>query len=73
MCFTIPWVIHVLIWLVVVCGFVAIVRFILPILLGWIGVAGDIVMKVLNILLAMFIIIVLLLFVLDLYQCAMRY
>jgi hypothetical protein len=35
MCFTIPWLLQALIWLVVVGGVVAVIMIILPIVLGW--------------------------------------
>ena len=37
MCFTIPWLLQALIWLVVVGGIVAVLMIILPIVLGWLG------------------------------------
>lgn len=57
-------------WLIVVCAIVGIVRVLLPYILSWLGIAGDVVMKVLNILLVAFVLIVLVYFVFDLLSCA---
>ena len=69
MCFTVGWLIQTLIWLVVVCAIIGIVRLVLPIILSWVGVAGGVVMQVLNIILIAFVIIVVLWFCYDLYLC----
>ncbi len=70
MCFSLAWLIQVLVWLVVICAVVAIFRLVLPIVLGWLGVAGGVVMQVLNIILIAFVIIVMLYFAYDLISCA---
>jgi hypothetical protein len=70
MCFSAAWFIGLLIWLIVICAVVAIGRIILPIVLGWLGVAGGVVMQVINIVLIAFVLIVLIYFVYDLLTCA---
>lgn len=69
MCFTVPWLAGMLIWLVVVCGFVAILMILLPIVLGWLGWAGGVAMQIIRIVVAVIVICALIYFLLDLYQC----
>jgi hypothetical protein len=70
MCFSAAWFVNLLIWLIIVCAIVAIGRVILPIVLGWLGVAGGIVMQVINIVLIAIVLIVLVWFAYDLMMCA---
>ncbi len=70
MCFSLMWLVQILIWIVVICAIIAIFRLVLPIVLSWLGVAGGVVMQVLNILLIAFVIIVMLYFAYDLITCA---
>jgi hypothetical protein len=70
MCFSVGWFVNLLIWLIVVCAVVAIFRLVLPLVLGWLGVAGTVVMQVLNIILIAFVLIVLVWFCYDLLTCA---
>lgn len=68
-CFTLGWLVSVLVWLVVVCAVVAIARLLLPYVLGWLGVAGDLVMRIINIILAAIVIIFVIYLVYDLVMC----
>jgi hypothetical protein len=68
-CFSVPWLGGVLIWLVVICGFVAIVMLILPIVLGWLGWAGDLAMRIIRIIVAVVVICALIWFLVQLYGC----
>jgi hypothetical protein len=70
MCFSAGWFVNLIVWLIVVCAIVAIGRLILPIVLGWLGVAGGIVMQVINIVLIAIVLIVLVWFTYDLLTCA---
>jgi hypothetical protein len=70
MCFDLVWFENFLIWLVVVCAIVAIFRLVLPTILSWLGVAGGLVMQVLNIILIAFVVIALIYLVFDLLSCA---
>jgi hypothetical protein len=45
-CFSAAWLVQFIVWLIVVCAIVAIGRRVLPIVLGWLGVAGEVVMQV---------------------------
>ncbi len=69
MCFSWAWLVQILVWLIVICGIVAIFRLVLPIVLGWLGVAGGVVMQVLNIILIMVVLIFLIYFCFDLLSC----
>jgi hypothetical protein len=69
MCFTVPWLASMLIWLVVVCGFVAILMILLPIVLGWLGWAGGVAMQIIRIVVAVIVICALIHFLVDLYEC----
>lgn len=70
MCFSLLWFVTLLVWIVVICGVIAIFRLVLPIVLGWLGIAGGIVMQVLNIILAVIVIVTLIWFAYDLLTCA---
>jgi hypothetical protein len=70
MCFSAAWFVSLLIWLIIVCAVVAIGRIVLPIVLGWLGVAGGVVMQVINVVLIAFVLIVLVWFAFDLLTCA---
>jgi hypothetical protein len=69
-CFSAAWFVNLLIWLIVICAVVAIFRLVLPIVLGWLGVAGGVVMQVLHIILIAFVLIVLVYFCYDILMCA---
>jgi hypothetical protein len=70
MCFSAAWFVNLLIWLIVVCAVIAIFRLVLPIVLSWLGVAGTLVMQILNIVLIAFVLIVLVWFAYDMLMCA---
>jgi uncharacterized membrane protein len=70
MCFSVAWLVQLLVWLVVVCGFVAIAMLLLPIVLGWLGWAGTVAMQVIRIIVAVVVIIFIIYFLYDLYVCA---
>jgi hypothetical protein len=70
MCFSAAWFVNLLVWLIVICAVVAIFRLVLPTVLGWLGVAGTLVMQVLNIILIAFVLIVLAWFCYDILTCA---
>lgn len=68
-CFSLAWVIQTLIWLVVIGAIVAIIRVVLPLILELFGFAGDIAMRVFNIILLAVVIIAVLYLCLDLLSC----
>jgi hypothetical protein len=51
MCFTLGFLEQLLVWLVIVCAIVAILRLLLPWVAGQLGAAGGIVLAVINIVL----------------------
>lgn len=69
MCFSLAWIVQTLVWLVVVCGFVAILMLLLPIVLGWLGWAGDLAMQVIRIIVAVIVIVFLIYFAYDMISC----
>lgn len=69
MCFSLGWLLSIIVWLVVFGALVAILRLILPLVLGWLGIAGDVVMRVINILLVAVAIIFLVYLLYDLLTC----
>jgi hypothetical protein len=70
MCFSAAWFVSLLVWLIVICAVLAIFRLVLPTVLGWLGVAGTLVMQVLNIILIAFVLIVLVCFCYDILVCS---
>lgn len=69
MCFSLGWLLSLVVWLVVLGAAVAILRLILPIVLGWLGVASDVVMRVIQIVLTAIAIIFVLYLLYDLLTC----
>jgi hypothetical protein len=70
MCFSLLWLFQILVWLVVVCGIIAILRIIVPWALEFLGTAIDgRVMRIINIIIAVVIIVALLWFIYDLISC----
>lgn len=49
MCFGLEWIEQLLVWVVVVCAIVAILRLLLPFILGQLGAGGGIIMQAINI------------------------
>lgn len=70
MCFSVLWLVHLLIELVIVAGIVAIALLLLPILFNWLGVAGNLVMQIIRIIVAVIVIIAIIWFCYDLWVCA---
>ena len=69
MCFSLPWVINLLISLVIVGAVVALVRLFLPYILGLFGVVSNLVMTAVNIIIGALVVIWILYFLLDLTTC----
>jgi hypothetical protein len=70
MCFSIPWIEHLLIMLVIIGACVAFVRLVLPNILGALGAAGGVVAGAINIILWAVVIIFVIILFFDLIQCA---
>lgn len=49
MCFSMQWIEQLLVWLVIVCAVVGILRLLLPFILNQLGVGGGIIMNAINI------------------------
>ena len=69
MCFGLEWIKELLIWLVIVCAVVAILRLFLPWILGQLGIAGGMIMAVINIFIWAVILIFVIYFVFALMEC----
>lgn len=67
-CFTLVWVLRVLIWLVVVAAVVAILRVVIPWALGVMGIPTPAI-QVMNIIMVAVVVIALLLFVIEILVC----
>lgn len=69
MCFSISWIEQLLVWLVIVCAIVAILKLLLPWLAGQLGGAGSVIMGAINIVLWAVIAIFVIYFCFALIQC----
>ena len=69
MCFTLGWLEHLLIWLVVVGAVVALVRLVLPLALGALGTAGGVIVQALNIVMWAIVAVAVIVIVFDLIAC----
>ncbi len=69
MCFSLLWLVELLVWLVVIGALVAIMRLLLPWALSFFGEVSAIVVQVIRIIIAAIIIIALIWFVYDLVTC----
>ncbi len=65
MCFSLGWFEQLLIWLVVVCGIIAILKLFLPLVLPSLGVGGAIVMQAINIVVWVVIVVYVIIFCFD--------
>ena len=69
MCFSLGWIEQVLIWLVIVCAIVAILKLLLPFVLSQLGVAGGVITGAINIVLWAVIAIFTIYFCFELISC----
>jgi H+/Cl- antiporter ClcA len=69
MCFDLAFIENLLIWLVVVGCIVALLRLLLPWVLGMFGVGGDILMRAINIVIGAIIAIFVIVIIFDLVSC----
>ena len=69
MCFSLEWIEHILIWLVVVIAIVLVIKVFLPRLLGMLGEGGNMVMAVINIILWAIVVIAAILVGFELLSC----
>jgi hypothetical protein len=68
-CFSWYWLESVLLWLVVLCGVVAILRLLVPFILSLVGVEATLIMRVINIIIAVIVVCALIVFVFDVLGC----
>lgn len=69
MCFSLPWVEHLLIQMVIIGAIVALVRLLLPIVLGWFGPPGAVVQRVIDLLMWAAVCIFLIIIIFDVISC----
>jgi hypothetical protein len=71
MCFSLLWIAHLLIMLVIICGCVAIIRILIPWLLGSLGPDGGRIGQILNIIIWVIFAVIVIWLVFDLLSCAL--
>ena len=69
MCFGLAWLEQLLIWIVIVCAIVGILRLLLPFILTQLGVGGGIIMQAINIVIWAIIAIFVIYFCFELISC----
>lgn len=69
MCFSLNWIENLLIWLVIVCAIVAVIKLVIPYAVGQLGSPGTLVMQVLNIVMWAVVLIFVIIIVFDLLAC----
>jgi len=71
MCFSLGWIEQLLVWLVVIVAVVAILKLLVPFVLGQLGVAGGIIAQIINIALWAFVCILVIYFAFAVISCLM--
>lgn len=69
MCFSLAWLQNLLIWIVIIGAVFALVRLLLPLVLGWFGAAGSVIQQAIEIVMWAFVIIVAIYIVFGLIAC----
>ena len=69
MCFGLDWIESLLIWLVMLAVVVAVLRLLVPWVLAQLGIAGGMIMQVINIIVWAMVIIAVIIFCFDLLRC----
>ncbi len=69
MCFDLAWFENILIWLVVICTIIAIFKLLLPLVLNQFGMAGGIILRIINIIVGAVITIYIIIILFDLISC----
>ena len=68
-CFTVPALIHALIILAVIAFVIFVIRLVLPIILGWLGIAGGVLDQIMRAFLVLVAIVIVLMFLLWVWEC----
>lgn len=71
MCFSLAWIENLLIWLVVIGAVVGILKIVVPLVLGYLGVAGGAIIQIINIVVWAVVIIFVIVLAFDLIGCLM--
>ncbi len=69
MCFSIEWIEHLFVLLIIIGAVVALVRLLLPLVLGWMGSPGGIILQAINIVMWAFIAIFCVYIIFELISC----
>jgi len=69
MCFNLAWFENLLIWLVIVFAIIAVAKLLLPLIFGRMGLAGEIILRIINIIISTVVIIYIIIIAFDLYSC----
>lgn len=71
MCFSLGWIEQLLVWLVVICAVVAIIKLLVPFVLSQLGAAGGVIAQIINIALWAFVCILVIYFAFAVISCLM--
>lgn len=69
MCFNMVWFENILIWLVIIGAVVAIFKLLLPLVFNQLGVAGAVILRIINIIVWAIVLIFIIIFAFDLISC----
>jgi len=69
MCFDLAWFENLLIWLVIIGAIVAIFKLLLPLVFNQLGVAGAVILRIINIVVWAVVLIFIIIFVFDMISC----
>ena len=68
-CFSIAWLVQLVVWLIIVCAIAAICKLLLPYVFNALGVAGGVVLQVINIIIVAVVAIFVIYVLYDLISC----
>jgi hypothetical protein len=71
MCFDLAWWENLFIWVVIIAAIVAILRLLVPLVLGQLGIGGSLFMQIINIVIWAIIVIFIIYFAFGMIQCLM--
>jgi hypothetical protein len=69
MCFDLAWFENLLIWLVIIFAIIAVFKLLLPLIFSRMGLAGEIILRIINIGISAVIVIYIIIIAFDLYSC----
>jgi hypothetical protein len=69
MCFDLTWFENLLIWLVIIFAIIAVFKLLLPLVFGRMGIAGEIILRIINIAIGAVVTIFIIIIVFDVISC----